>query len=119
VTPVPRQTVGAAERGATRIADRVVAKIASYAAREAIGTVPLGGDAPHATVAVSHGSARLRISLDLEYPTDIGERCAAVRRQVIQRVNALAGMTVPEVIIQVERLYSAKTRGAAQGRTTP
>ncbi len=115
---MPGQTVGAAGRGATRIADRVIAKIASRAAREAIGTVPLGGRPPYATVSVQQGAVRVRISLDLDYPTDIGGRCAAVRHRVIQRVDALAGMAVPEVIVQVERLHSAGTRGAVQGRTS-
>jgi uncharacterized alkaline shock family protein YloU len=117
VTPEPARTVPAGDRGATRIADRVVAKIASRAAREALGAVPLGGSPPHATVAVEQTTARVRISLDLDYPTDIGARCAAVRRRVVQRVHALADMTVPEVIVQVEQLHSARAR-AAQGRTT-
>ncbi|WP_255952683.1 Asp23/Gls24 family envelope stress response protein [Streptomyces odontomachi] len=114
---MPDGSVAAAERGATRIADRVVAKIASHAAREAVGPLPLGGAAPHASVAVHQHLARVRVSIDLDFPTDIGARCAAVRRRVIQRVEALAGMAVPEVIVQVERLHSARTRGEGQGRT--
>ncbi|MDI3404915.1 Asp23/Gls24 family envelope stress response protein [Streptomyces cavernicola] len=106
------------ERGATRIADRVVAKIAARAAREALrGGVPEGGDAPSATVTVHRGSAHVRISLDLDYPCDIGGQCGAVRRQVTERVEALAGMAVPEVTVQVERLHSARSRAAEQGRT--
>ncbi|MFE0176995.1 hypothetical protein ACFWZ2_32290 [Streptomyces sp. NPDC059002] len=105
------------ERGATRIADRVVAKIAARAAREALDAVPADGSPPHATVSVSHDTARVRISLELDYPCDIGGQCGAVRRHVAQRVKALAGMDVPEVAVQVERLHSAQVRAAAQGRT--
>ncbi|MDI3387452.1 hypothetical protein QIS99_14770 [Streptomyces sp. B-S-A8] len=106
------------ERGATRIADRVVAKIAARAAREALRTgVPEEGDAPRANVTVYRGSAHVRISLDLDYPCDIGGRCGAVRRQVAERVGELTGMTVPEVTVLVERLHSARSRAAAQGRT--
>ncbi|WP_306322461.1 MULTISPECIES: hypothetical protein [unclassified Streptomyces] len=101
--------VAPAERGATRIADRVVAKIAAYAAREALDRVPDEGTAPDATVTVRSESARVRISLELEYPADIGAQCGAVRRQVSQRVRDLAGMEVPEVIVQVERLHSVHT----------
>ncbi|MCP3821275.1 alkaline shock response membrane anchor protein AmaP [Streptomyces sp. A3M-1-3] len=108
--------VEAAERGATRIADRVVAKIAAQAAREALEAVPAEGSRPHASVTVHHDIARVRISLDLDYPSDIGGQCASVRRQVSQRVNALAGMEVPEVAVQVERLHSVHSRGAAKGR---
>ncbi|WP_328402154.1 alkaline shock response membrane anchor protein AmaP [Streptomyces sp. NBC_00390] len=111
--PVPR--VAAAERGATTIADRVVAKIAAQAAREAIGRVPEGGTSPHATVTVHHDIAHVRIILDLDYPSDIGGQCGAVRRRVTERVKALAGMEVPEVAVQVEQLHSVHSR-AAQGR---
>ncbi|MFD5699050.1 Asp23/Gls24 family envelope stress response protein [Streptomyces lasiicapitis] len=118
------------ERGATRIADRVVAKIAARAAREALPVLPAEAAEPHATVSVrpqALGSARagetpsdsvrVRVSLELDYPSDIGRQCGAVRRQVAERVKALAGMEVPEVAVQVERLHSAQARAAAQGRT--
>ncbi|WP_234020436.1 alkaline shock response membrane anchor protein AmaP [Streptomyces pristinaespiralis] len=63
-----------------------------------------------------HETARVRLSLELEYPSDIGAQCGAVRRHVVERVKALAGMEVPEVAVHVERLHSALSRGAAQGR---
>ncbi|QGV81298.1 hypothetical protein [Streptomyces ficellus] len=136
----------AAERGATVIADRVVAKIAAHAAREALAGAPDdepgtarpgtarpgtphgpegpgglsdgtgGGEPPHATVVVHRDTARVRISLELGYPCDIGARCAAVRRQVIRRVKTLAGMDVPEVAVQVDRLHSSYTRDRDKGR---
>ncbi|MFE2096469.1 MULTISPECIES: Asp23/Gls24 family envelope stress response protein [unclassified Streptomyces] len=116
------------ERGATRIADRVVAKIAAQAAREALGPLPEGAAPPHATVVVLHSrlrssggtpveTARVRVVLELGYPCDIGARCAAVRRQVIERVGALVSMQVPEVAVQVERLHRTPAAGASHGRT--
>ncbi|MER6998375.1 hypothetical protein [Streptomyces sp. NPDC000410] len=111
--PVP---IPAAERGATTIADRVVAKIATRAAREALEHVPEGGAEPHAAVTVHHGHVRVRVGLELDYPCDIGAQCGAVRRRVTQRVETLAGMAVSEVAVQVERLHSVHTRRAAQGR---
>ncbi|MHA5053089.1 Asp23/Gls24 family envelope stress response protein [Streptomyces sp. SD15] len=113
----PETAVAAAERGATRIADRVVAKIAAQAAREALETLPPDAMPPHATVAVHHDSARVRVQLELDYPSDVGGRCQAVRRHVAQRVRALAGMEVPEVTVQVERLHLAPAPGTAHGRT--
>ncbi|CAM5647094.1 hypothetical protein GCM10010329_09460 [Streptomyces spiroverticillatus] len=97
--------IPAAERGATRIADRVVAKIAARAAREALAEPPEEGREPHATVDVRDGSARVRIGMELTYPSDIGAQCASVRRQVASRVGELAGMTVSEVTVLVERLH--------------
>jgi uncharacterized alkaline shock family protein YloU len=108
--------VVAGERGVTTIADRVVAKIAARAAREALDRVPEGGNAPHASVTVHHGSARVQVGLELDYPSDIGFRCGAVRQRVAQRVHGLAGMEVAEVVVQVERLHSVHSRGADRGR---
>ncbi|WP_416069575.1 hypothetical protein [Streptomyces sp. FL07-04A] len=116
-------------RGATRIADRVVAKIAAQAAREAVGPLPPGAGRPHATVVVrphAHSgsggagpvdAAHVHVHLELDYPSDLGARCRAVRRHVTERVGALAGMTVPEVAVQVERLHLAPDPDSVHGRT--
>ncbi|MEV5605364.1 Asp23/Gls24 family envelope stress response protein [Streptomyces sp. NPDC052299] len=109
--PVP-----AGERGETRIADRVVAKIAAQAAKEAVDAVPKEAASPRATVTVHRDTARVRVSLELGYPTDIGHQSGAVRRRVAERVKALAGMEVPEVAVQVERLHPTGASLAAQGR---
>ncbi|MBF6051176.1 hypothetical protein AF335_32685 [Streptomyces eurocidicus] len=104
-----------AERGATRIADRVVAKIASQAAREALGDAATEGRTPpYATVTVHEDAARVRVSVELGYPSDLAAGCAGVRRRIVERVGALAGMEVPEVAVTVERLHSAQTRARAR-----
>ena len=105
------------ERGATRIAERVVAKIASQAAREAVGALPPDAAHPHATVVVHHDAVHVRVHLELDYPSDIGARCHEVRRHVTERVRALVSMEVPEVAVHVERLHLTTAHGAAQGRT--
>ncbi|WP_308124714.1 hypothetical protein [Streptomyces sp. NEAU-YJ-81] len=124
------------ERGATRIADRVVAKIASQAAREAlradgagaadamdaaaaadmadvadvvdtadVGLTDAAAARPHAVAVVRGDVARVRVAVELGYPSDIGAHCGAVRRHVIERVGELTGMQVPEVVVTVERLH--------------
>lgn len=113
----PPATVPAGERGATRIADRVVAKVASQAAREALGALAKDAARPSADVVVAHETVRVRVHVELDYPTDIGARCATVRRHVAERVGALVGMEVPEVAVHVERLHPAGVQGTAQGRT--
>ncbi|MER6469880.1 Asp23/Gls24 family envelope stress response protein [Streptomyces collinus] len=126
----PLTAVPPGERGALTVADRVVAKIAAQAAREALAPLaaqaarealaPLPADAaaPHATVVVHHDSARVRVHLELGYPGDIGARCAAVRRRVVERVDALLDLKVPEVAVRVERLHPAPAPGAPHGRIT-
>ncbi|MHB6906608.1 hypothetical protein [Streptomyces sp. CB02959] len=112
--PAAAVDVPAGERGATRVADRVVAKIAARAAREALREASPGDPTgAHATVTVTRrdvhppfGEARLRIAVELAYPAPIGPHCGLVRRQVAERVRTLAGMTVAEVAVQVERLNS-------------
>ncbi|MEU4203208.1 hypothetical protein [Streptomyces sp. NPDC045470] len=115
--------VPAGERGATRIADRVVAKIAAQAAREALRDASTAHTDAHASVTVRRregrrdfGEARVRVAVELGYPSDIGAQCGAVRRQVTQRVRDLAGMTVPEVTVQVERLHAPQTERDGRGR---
>ncbi|MEC3993356.1 Asp23/Gls24 family envelope stress response protein [Actinacidiphila sp. DG2A-62] len=119
---VPAQPLPAAERGSLRIADRVIAKIAAQAAGEVLGDAP-GADlvprdaTPHATVSVRKNSARLRLTLELGYPTDIGAVCGRVRRHVTAKVEALTGMDVPEVAVEVERLHAAASgRRKDEGR---
>ncbi|MGR4883869.1 hypothetical protein ACIPUC_31245 [Streptomyces sp. LARHCF249] len=105
--------VAPADRGATRIADRVIAKIAAQAAREALAAPPDRAAAPHATVTVHHDIARVRVSLELDYPSDLAAQCAAVRRQVALRIEECAEMSVPEVDIDIEHLHSSHARPAA------
>ncbi|GAA4698347.1 Asp23/Gls24 family envelope stress response protein [Streptomyces youssoufiensis] len=121
--------VRSGERGSTRIADRVIAKIASQAAREALGDAReirgAGGKPPQAAVAVRdrpardglRGEARVRVAVELGYPSDIGAQCGAVRRQVSGRVRALAGMDVRDVAVTVERLHAPERTGVGRGRT--
>jgi uncharacterized alkaline shock family protein YloU len=117
------------ERGATRISDRVVAKLAAEAAREALramrGRVETPwaahsrGQFPEATVSVrrnpgadgSAGLAFIRVAVELGYPSDIGAQCSAVRHQVVRRVGELAGMDAPDVAVDVQRLYSEHLTG--------
>ncbi|GAA3960252.1 hypothetical protein GCM10022384_11140 [Streptomyces marokkonensis] len=115
--PVPRAVVPPAERGATRIADRVVAKVAARAAREAVGPLHPEAARPYATVVVHHGTVHVRVHLELPYPCDVGARCGQVRHQVVRRIRALVGMAVPEVAVQVERLHLTAEYGARHGRT--
>jgi uncharacterized alkaline shock family protein YloU len=112
----------------TRISERVVAKLAAQAAREALRAdtaadpVPRRrGSGPRATavgrrppaVDGTGGLASVRVAVELAYPSDIGAQCGAVRRHVALRVQQLAGMETSEVAVAVERLHSAHFTGHA------
>lgn len=59
-----------------------------------------------------HDIARVRVSLELDYPSDLAAQCAAVRRQVALRIEEYASMSVPEVDIDIEHLHSTRSRTA-------
>ncbi|MDX3309714.1 Asp23/Gls24 family envelope stress response protein [Streptomyces sp. NPDC054884] len=133
-----RPGVPRGERGATAVTDRVVAKIAARVAREALsrfaesaGHVPPGRRTPHVSTSVRRapertsagreaesaagrqavlGEARLHITVELGYPSDIGAQVAAVRREVTERIRVWAGMEVSDLAVSVEQLHSAHTR---------
>jgi hypothetical protein len=133
-----RPGVPRGERGATIVTDRVVAKIAARVAREALsrfaesaGHVPPGRRTPHVSTSVRRapertsagrdaesaagrqavlGEARLHITVELGYPSDIGAQCAAVRREVTERIRAWAAMEVSDLAVSVGQLHSAHTR---------
>ncbi|MGW0861072.1 Asp23/Gls24 family envelope stress response protein [Streptomyces sp. NPDC002611] len=132
------------ERGATTVADRVVAKIASRVAGEALGRftesaghVPPGRRTPHVATSVRRaperntatgadesaagrqavlGEVRMRVTVELGYPSDIGAQCAAVRREVTERLRTWAGMEVSDFSVSVERLHSEHARHTDQER---
>ncbi|MEU0969920.1 Asp23/Gls24 family envelope stress response protein [Streptomyces sp. NPDC005917] len=109
-----------AERGATIIPDRVVARIAVQAARTAQSrraAVPPDRSAPmtpSASAAVRTGSVRLHLSMDLPYPTDIPDVCERIRQDVAERVAQLTGLRVGEVTLTVRRLLTGAN--ASRGR---
>ncbi len=129
--PAPAVPVAPGLRGATRIADRAVAKIASQAAREVLRGLPTDhlvprDRLPQASVSVrpaggarggGRGVARIRLFVDLGYPADLREVCAAVRRHVASRVGELCDMAVPEVSVEIGHLHSA-AMVADRGRVT-
>lgn len=109
-----------AERGATVIPARVVARIAAQAARtaqcrRAAGPPDRGRPAaPGASATVRAGSVRLHVAVDLPYPTDIARVCERIQRDVAERVAQLTGLRVSEVTLTVRRLLTAVEAG--QGR---
>ncbi|MEU7551136.1 Asp23/Gls24 family envelope stress response protein [Streptomyces sp. NPDC044571] len=110
----PRALPPAAERGATVIPDKVVARIAARAAREALhgqaGTTRTELAAPRASVAVAGGSARLGLALDLPYPADLAGTARQVQHYVGERVAQLTGMKVTEVTLTIEHLVPSGGR---------
>ncbi|MET9887559.1 Asp23/Gls24 family envelope stress response protein [Streptomyces sp. NPDC006430] len=109
-TPSTRPVIPAAERGATVIPEKVVARIVVRAAQEALAkhAVPSPGSmklaAPHASVTVGGGTARLGLTLDLPYPIDLASTAQQVQHYVSERVGQLTGMRVTEVTVDIEHL---------------
>lgn len=115
----PPQAVGAgatapAERGATVVPDRVVARIAAKAADEVVtrqtnlASVRRSMATPSASAAVHEGSARLALSVDLPYPIDITHASREMQHYIAERVAHLTGLHVSEVALTVRRLVPAE-----------
>ncbi|WP_030722689.1 hypothetical protein [Streptomyces sp. NRRL F-2580] len=108
-----RPVLPAAERGATVIPDKVVARIAARAAREALAAhadtsaAHAKLAAPHASVTAGSGTARLGLTLDLPYPIDLAGASRQVQHYVSERVAHLTGMRVTEVTLAIEHLVPA------------
>ncbi|MEU8466448.1 Asp23/Gls24 family envelope stress response protein [Streptomyces sp. NPDC029006] len=111
-----------AERGATVIPGRVVARIAVQAARTAQSrraAVPADRSAPmtpSASAAVGAGSVRVHLTMDLPYPTDIPGVCERIQQDVAERVARLTGFRVGEVTLTVRRLLTAADAGRGRVR---
>ncbi|MGW6785145.1 MULTISPECIES: Asp23/Gls24 family envelope stress response protein [unclassified Streptomyces] len=103
----------AAERGATVIPDKVVARIAARAAQEALAALtdtPVASaarPAPRASVSAGGGAARLRLTLDFPYPLDLASASRHVQHHVSERVARLTGMHITEVTLVIEHLAGA------------
>lgn len=105
-----RPVLPAAERGATVIPERVVARIAVRAAQEALAAHTDASAAhaklaaPHASVTAGGGTARLGLTLELPYPIDLATASRQVQQYVSERVAQLTGMRVTEVTLAIDRL---------------
>lgn len=117
----PAPTPAPAERGSLRLADRVLAKIAAQAAREALADAPGREFVPRgarhqAGVSVHREQVFVRLFVELGYPVDIAAVCRSVRRHVIARVQELTGTVVLGVTVEVERLHSRAVHLAQEAK---
>lgn len=113
------------DRGNTSIQDGVVAKIAGIAAQEVDG-IRMGGGASQAAggimssltggsggggqtrgvaVEVGEEEAAVDLTMTTEYGKSIPQLSEAVRRNVVNRVENLVGLSVTEVNITVSNIF--------------
>jgi uncharacterized alkaline shock family protein YloU len=121
----------ASERGKTTVADGVVAKIAGIAAREVEGVHELlsqgvadaitglaqrvtRGDIPRAQgvkVEIGQREAVVDLKIIVLYGVNIPQVAESVRRNIINRVQAMTGLTVTEVNVDVIDLFFPEEKG--------
>lgn len=99
-----------AGRGRLTIADKVVQKVATLAAREVDDVVSnsaalphlLGGrQTPKADAVVAGGHARIGLDITIAWPRSAPEVSGRVRDHVLRRVSELIGITVDAVDVTV------------------
>lgn len=132
-SPMARGAQLATEQGKTSIADSVVAKIAGIAAREISGVHELsssgagslvsgltqkvtGSDNRSQGVSVEVGEreAAIDLTMTVDYGVSIPQVAEAVRRNVMNRVQSMTGLTVKEVNIDVTDLFFPEDAKSAQ-----
>lgn len=123
------------ELGSTTIADAVVTKIVSIAAREVRGVYDLGGGTARAIggvtrsvgiggigvdermqgVAVELGEREAAVDLTVvvEYGESIPQIAKTLRENITRRIEGMTGLTVTEVNIAVNDLYFPGDEAAA------
>ncbi|MEU1504472.1 hypothetical protein [Kitasatospora sp. NPDC005748] len=113
VTPAARRREPGV-RGRLRVADRVYARIAARAAREALDDAWRGrterGAPPKVSVAVPGSTVTVRVSVELPFPADLAALARAVRERIAAQVGGLTGTRVGEVVVVVERLVTGGPR---------
>jgi uncharacterized alkaline shock family protein YloU len=120
------------ELGSTTIADAVVTKIASIAAREVRGVYDLGGGTARTiggltrsvgigdermqgvAVEVGEREAAVDLTVVVEYGESIPRIAGALRENVTRRIEGMTGLTVTEVNIAVNDLYFPGDEAAAE-----
>lgn len=120
------------ELGSTTIADPVVTKIASIAAREVGGVHDLGGGTARTiggltrsvgigdermqgvAVEVGEREAAVDLTVVVEYGESIPQIANALRENVTRRIEGMTGLTVTEVNIAVNDLYFPGDEAAAE-----
>ncbi|MFB8076930.1 DUF6286 domain-containing protein [Streptomyces sp. NPDC056013] len=115
---VPRQASATprAERGTLTVTDRTVRRIVRQAATEALGGA---GTARDVSVARrGPREARVRVAVELAYPTDLAGQGERVRRHVMDRATALSGLAVSRADIAIASL-SAPAPGTARDALGP
>ncbi len=121
------------ELGSTTIADAVVTKIASIAAREVRGVYDLGGGTARAiggvtrsvgigvdermqgvAVEVGEREAAVDLTVVVEYGESIPQIAKTLRENIIRRIEGMTGLTVTEVNVAVNDLYFPGDEAAAE-----
>ena len=121
------------ELGSTSIADAVVTKIASIAAREVGGVHDLGGGAARTiggvtrsvgvgpdermrgvAVEVGEREAAVDLTVVVEYGESIPEIAKGLRENITRRIEGMTGLTVTEVNITVNDLHFPGDEAAAE-----
>jgi uncharacterized alkaline shock family protein YloU len=108
-------------RGRTTIADRVVEKIAAYAAagvthatgapRRVLGvTVDEDPDVPQVSARLDSDVAIVTVHLAVVWPAPVHDVTRAVRSAVIGKLTELAGVTRAQVDIDVAALTTERTQ---------
>jgi len=98
-----------AQRGELIVKNRVVERLATYAALSVAGVARhaagldrvTGRDLPRVAVSVAGGHVRAAVEIAVVWPHPLGETAASVRSRVTEQLVVLGGLTVDAVDVAV------------------
>ncbi len=109
-------------RGSLVIRDKVVQRIAAYAAAHTPGVLPhssgldrvTGRDLPRVTTHIAGGHLRAHVDVAVTWPQPVAQVSAAVRAQVTEQVHTLTGLAVDAVDVAVPTVLHPHPSEAAR-----
>ncbi|GII92649.1 Asp23/Gls24 family envelope stress response protein [Sinosporangium siamense] len=117
VESVPPAIAAHEPRGVTIVPERVVSRIAGYAAMEVagVGRARRRGSSPRGTASASVDGdvTAVQLNLTVEYPMPIRQVAENVRLHVAERVHTLTGLTVAHIDVDVPGLVPARREEVA------
>jgi uncharacterized alkaline shock family protein YloU len=107
-----------ADRGRLTIADRVVERVAVYAAAEVDGVARVGSTLEHAVgrrypkadAQVAGQRVRVSVEIAVEWPAALSQVTGSVRRTVRDRVESLVGLEVDAVDVTAAKVVQLDPR---------
>lgn len=120
--PATAASTDPGERGSLVVKDRVVERLATFAALSIPGVTRhsagldrvTGRDLPRVHVTVAGGHVRAALDIAVVWPRPLAETAAAVRTRVAEQLSTLSGLHVDGVDVSIPSVVQPRTATTAR-----